>query len=182
METRRKKGVSNKNDLYSEVTMSDKARAIESLITEIISLYQRLQVTAERLHGFRRLSGGKRGVLRDLYKNGMQTVPEMARSRPVSRQHIQTIVNPLVEEGLVEFVENPAHRRSRLVRLTKRGVDLLEEMNRKETELLSRIETAFSEKDALDSASVIRSIRESLNTKETKELIDNIGTGRKKDE
>ncbi|MBN1573359.1 MAG: MarR family transcriptional regulator [Deltaproteobacteria bacterium] len=162
--------------------MTDKTQALESLIAETISFYQRLQDVAERLHGFRRLSGGKRGVLRDLYQNGMQTVPEMARSRPVSRQHIQTIVNPLFEEGLVEFVENPAHRRSKLVRLTQRGVDLLEEMNRREMELLSEIEIDISEKDILNSASVLKSIRVSLNTKKTKELIKNFGTGRKKDE
>ena len=102
--------------------MSKKAQALEMLITETISLYQRLRAVAEDLHGFDRLSGGKRGVLRDLYINGEQTVPQMARSRPVSRQHIQTIVNPLHEEGLVKFVENPAHRRSRDSRIRAKAI------------------------------------------------------------
>jgi DNA-binding MarR family transcriptional regulator len=159
--------------------MSEKAQALETLIAETISLYQRLRAVAEELHGFERLSGGKRGVLRDLYQNGMQTVPQMARSRPVSRQHIQTIVNPLYEEGLVEFVENPAHRRSRLVRLTRKGAELVEEMERRETDLLSRFTIDVSEQDIIDSASVLRSFREALKGKHTKELLNDIHERRK---
>jgi MarR family len=61
------------------------------------------------------------GVLRGLRRHSAQTVPNMARMRPVSRQHIQELVNRLHATGLVEFEENPAHRRSHLVRLTLNG-------------------------------------------------------------
>jgi DNA-binding MarR family transcriptional regulator len=54
-------------------------------------------------------------------KDGPQTVPDMARSRPVSRQHCQTIANALEAQGLVEFIDNPKHRKSKLVRATKKG-------------------------------------------------------------
>jgi len=154
--------------------MSDKAKALDLLISETVSFYQRLKAVAEELHGLKRLSGGKRGVLMDLYQNGMQTVPQMARSRPVSRQHIQTIVNPLAEKGLVEFIENPAHRRSRLVGLTEKGVSLVEEMRRREKELFSQFEIDVSEQSILDSVSVLRSIRETFTSMHTGKLLNNI--------
>jgi len=168
------------NGLSEEVTMDGKVQALESLIAETVSFYQRLQVVAEIIHGFKRLSGGKRGVLRDLYRNGIQTVPQMARSRPVSRQHIQTIVNPIAEEGLVEFLENPAHKRSKLVSLTQKGVNLVEEMNRLEIELFSELKIDVSEQELRNSASVIRTVRELFDSKQTKKLLKNTHTRRKK--
>lgn len=65
-----------------------------------------------------------------LVKDGPQTVPEMARSRPVSRQHCQTIINALEAQGLVEFVDNPKHKTSKLVRATKKGRARFESMRK----------------------------------------------------
>ncbi len=162
--------------------MTDKAQALELLISETVSFYQRLRAVAEELYGFKGLSGGKRGVLIDLYANGMQTVPQMARSRPVSRQHIQTIVNPLAEEGLVELIENPAHKRSKLVGLTQRGVELVEEMKRRERELLSEFEIDVSGQSILNAASLLRSIRETFTGEHTRELLNNLRTDGGKNE
>lgn len=64
---------------------------------------------------------GTWGLMRTLGTEGPCTVPQIARSRPVARQHIQRMVNELAEQGLVELIDNPAHRRSKLVRLTARG-------------------------------------------------------------
>ncbi len=59
-----------------------------------------------------------RAVLEFLQAQGPTAVPRIARSRGVSRQHIQTIVNEPLDEGLVELRDNPAHRRSCLVAVT----------------------------------------------------------------
>ena len=64
---------------------------------------------------------GAWGVLHSLVAEGPQTVPQLARTRPVSRQHIQKIANELMEAGLIESVPNPAHRRSRLLAITASG-------------------------------------------------------------
>ena len=63
---------------------------------------------------------GRWGVLRDI-NNEAQTVPSLARARNVSRQHIQKVVDTLVEDGLATLVENPSHKRSKLVTATKAG-------------------------------------------------------------
>ena len=161
-----------KNGTTDERPVSGQARAIESIINETTSLYQRLRVVAEEVHGFGKLSGGRRGILKGLNRYGPQTVPQMARARPVSRQHIQTIVNPLADEGLVELIDNPAHKRSRLVRLTERGSKLIEEMNDREARLFSRVELGISEKDIRDAAAVLRSVRESFENEQKNGLFE----------
>jgi DNA-binding MarR family transcriptional regulator len=63
----------------------------------------------------------------------------------VSRQHIQTIVNELLHEGLVELRDNPAHRRSCLVALTAAGHATIAGIRDTERIVLS---DAFSDIDA----------------------------------
>jgi DNA-binding MarR family transcriptional regulator len=65
--------------------------------------------------------GGVWGLMRSLSREGPQTVPALARARPVSRQHIQTLANEMAADGLIEFVDNPRHKRSKLARLTPKG-------------------------------------------------------------
>jgi DNA-binding MarR family transcriptional regulator len=65
-------------------------------------------------------------------------VPDLARERPVSRQHIQTQVNELLAAGLVAASPNPQHRRSPRIGLTEEGRRRLREMRAREAELLSR--------------------------------------------
>src|SRR4030095_7747855 len=38
-----------------------------------------------------------------------------------SRQRMQRLADELAAKGLVEFIDNPRHRRSKLVRLTRKG-------------------------------------------------------------
>ncbi len=62
-----------------------------------------------------------RAVLESLVTLGPQTVPALARARPVARQHIQVLVNDLLTWELVETRPNPAHKRSPLITLTPTG-------------------------------------------------------------
>lgn len=96
------------------------AEALLELSVAVIELYFRLEAATEAIAGFAH-AGGEWGIMRLLILEGDQTVPEMARTRPVSRQHCQGIVNRLYEQGFVEFVENPKHRKSHLVSITKKG-------------------------------------------------------------
>ena len=86
-----------------------------------------------------------------LQQLGSQTVPQLARARPVSRQHIQSLVNALLEAGYVEYIENPAHKRSRLVRITQQGRAILVTMMQRERKLLEGINLGI-ETEALQSA------------------------------
>ena len=92
---------------------------------QVVSLFHRLRLATEQLHGGNELTAGRRGVMLSLLNGGPRTVPQLARARPVSRQHIRTIVTPMVKEGLLELVHNPNHKRSPLVQLTDEAAKAL---------------------------------------------------------
>ena len=159
------------------MTGNRKARvveAVESLIDETRRLFHRMKLAAEQLHGAEGITAGMRGVLFGLDRSGPQTVPQMASARPVSRQHIQTLVNPLVERRYVELVDNPAHRRSKLVRLTPRGRRLVDRMRKRESRVFGALGSGMSEKQLRSAATVVRSLREIPAGEEWQRWIDRV--------
>jgi DNA-binding MarR family transcriptional regulator len=143
----------------------DKRKALAALIEESVSLSRRLQSAVDEVHGGEAPSGGRRALLRDLARLGPQTVPQLARGKKVTRQHVQALVNPLVEAGYVELLANPAHSRSRLVGLTERGRELISEMDRRERELLSALGVAEPGAEMRRAADVLRSVRATLESR-----------------
>jgi DNA-binding MarR family transcriptional regulator len=61
---------------------------------------------------------------------GGLTVPAIARRLGVTRQNVQRIANDLVADRLATLDANPDHRRSRLLQLTPRGRQVLDQINR----------------------------------------------------
>ena len=99
---------------------------LRTWIDEIRLCFHQLGAAATDVHRAVHLTAAQRGVLESLVPHGEQTVPQLARMRPVSRQHIQGIVDSLAESGLVAPVPNPVHKRSSLIRLTSKGRKVME--------------------------------------------------------
>jgi DNA-binding MarR family transcriptional regulator len=95
--------------------------AMYELILAVFPLYFGLRAAGQRHGQVSEGGGGVWGFLRSLKQDGPQTVPSLARARPVARQYIQTLANAFEREGLIEFTDNPAHKRSKLMRLTAKG-------------------------------------------------------------
>jgi DNA-binding MarR family transcriptional regulator len=85
------------------------------------------------------LSVADRAVMEFLHPRRELSVPEIARRYDVSRQHVQVTVNALVTKGLLRSVENPKHKRSRLMRLSRLGRNTFEEIRRNESAVVDRI-------------------------------------------
>ena len=49
------------------------------------------------------------------------TVSQIARSMGQSRQSVQRIANRLIDKKILAYKDNPAHKRARLLKLTKKG-------------------------------------------------------------
>jgi DNA-binding MarR family transcriptional regulator len=146
----------------------------DSLINETVSLFHRLRVVADQIHHRGEMTGGLRSILRGLDKLGEQTVPQMARARAVSRQHVQALVNQLVGERLVEFVANPAHKRSPLARLTALGKKTVDAMNRNEARLLSKADLDVTDKDLRQAAETLRTVRAYFESERWRRLLKNL--------
>ena len=50
------------------------------------------------------------------------TVAGIARSMGITRQSVQRLADILADDGLVDYVPNPSHRRAKLVRVTEAGL------------------------------------------------------------
>lgn len=106
--------------------------------------------------------GGLWGLLRSLDIEGPQTVPQLARSRPVARQHIQKLADKLAADGLIEFVDNPAHRRSKLLRLTKKGAAVYAALTDRIQDMTEDLAQGMNAGEVRTAARVLRAIRERL--------------------
>jgi DNA-binding MarR family transcriptional regulator len=117
------------------------------LVNRIPRLYFLLRAVGDALHADLGVSTGMRGVMTSLADGAGKTVPEMARERPVSRQHVQTLVNDLLAAGLAQVSPNPSHRRSPIVTLTEEGRRRLRILREREAELLAAAAPAVSQTD-----------------------------------
>ena len=133
-----------------------------AVIEEAVALHLRANAVVERLHRRPELTGACRGVLRDLALLGPRTVPQLARRRECSRQHVQMLVNRLVADGMAELCPNPDHRRSPLVALTAPGRDALDAMWRREADLIEELPIEPAVEDLQRAADVLRGLRHLL--------------------
>jgi DNA-binding MarR family transcriptional regulator len=145
--------------------MAPAARTPEALLElfdETRLLFHRMRALAAAVHGQGEASAARRNLLVEIARLGPRTVARMARARPVSRQHIQKLVDGLADDGLVELVANPAHRRSPLVALSRRGRELAAEMAERETRVLSASPTGVSDRSLREAVATLRAVREAL--------------------
>jgi DNA-binding MarR family transcriptional regulator len=96
--------------------------AIPDLIFTMAMTFFRMRTIGQRGGAVTSWGGGTWGFLRTVVQMGPLTVPEIARIRPVARQHMQRMADEAVADGLVEFIDNPAHKRSKLIRITGKGL------------------------------------------------------------
>jgi DNA-binding MarR family transcriptional regulator len=135
---------------------------IEDLLNEVRLLYHRIVQVGEEIHAAESATLGMRAVLEFLLKNGPTTVPDIARSRSVTRQHIQILVNALLEHDLVELEDNPLHKRSSLVALTKQGKRIIERMRKREAQLYETTDFGAKRSELKTAARTLEQVRDAL--------------------
>ncbi|MBY0423098.1 MAG: MarR family transcriptional regulator, partial [Parvularculaceae bacterium] len=132
------------------------------LVNEAPRCFFLLSAMAEHVYAELGVGGPERGVLRDLFLEGAQSVPEIARRRPRTRQAVQQVVARLLEKGLVEVAQNPRHRRSKLFVLTKKGIALCVEMQERDLDEIRRIAARRGFGDAAAAADVLARLNAAL--------------------
>lgn len=137
------------------------------MIEATTAVFHGLRALAVEVHGPEAVcmspgQASSRGVLYELLEMGPRSVPEMARRRLVSRQHVQVVVNALLENGLAASIDNPAHRRSSLVGLTAKGLKVAKAMKRRETHLWGRMRIPTTEREIRKAVMVLNALRLTL--------------------
>src|SRR5918998_1511685 len=101
--------------------IDSRGEAIADLMLEVAQCFFRIRAVGQKTGLITSWGGGAFGFMRSRVLLGPLTVPQIAEMRPTSRQRMQRLADELAAEGLVEFVDNPKHRRSKLLRLTPEG-------------------------------------------------------------
>jgi DNA-binding MarR family transcriptional regulator len=146
-----------------------------TLLRDVRRLFNQLRSLADALHADVGVTASMRAVLETLSLEGAASVPQMARQRAVTRQHIQALVDRLAEAGLVEARPNPAHKKSPLVALTSQGEAVFRAMREREGEFGQRISARLSGADVAAGASVIQKL-----SAETAAMLDEVFAERRR--
>jgi DNA-binding MarR family transcriptional regulator len=135
---------------------------LAALFDETVALYLGLTASAAAFYGLGDISGPRRSVLAALARSPPQTVAQLARARAQSRQRLQPLVNALRDQGLLELRENPAHRHSPLLVLTRRGEHAVREINATEAYYRERLRVSYSPRAIASATAVLRQVREAV--------------------
>ncbi len=132
------------------------------IVSRISRLYSLLKAASDEMHAEIGVTASMRNVMTLLATAGDRTVPELARERAVSRQHVQSVINDLLAAGLVRPAPNPSHRRSPRLALTDEGLRRLRMVSEREAQTLSRIAPAVSHLDLAAAARLFDSLERDL--------------------
>ena len=136
--------------------VSRKGEAIADLMLEVAQFFFRLRAVGQRTGLITSWGAGAFGFMRSLALIGPLTVPQIAKMRPTSRQRMQRLADELAAEGLVEFIGNPRHRRSKLVRLTREGDARYRELSARLRAMASTMGADLSEVDIGRTTEIVR--------------------------
>jgi DNA-binding MarR family transcriptional regulator len=129
---------------------------------EVAQCFFRIRALGQKTGLITSWGGGAFGFMRSLALLGPLTVPQIARMRPTSRQRMQRLANELAAEGLVEFIDNPKHRRSKLVRLTAKGDAQYRELDARLLSIASTLGDALSDADIRRTTGILRQLSNDL--------------------
>lgn len=137
---------------------SSKGEAIAELMLEVAQCFFKIRALGQKSGLVTTWGGGAFGFMRSLALLGPLTVPQIAHMRPTSRQRMQRLADELAAEGLVKFVDNPRHRRSKLVQLTPRGEARYRELNARLLAIAATMGGAYSESDVRRTTEILRQL------------------------
>jgi DNA-binding MarR family transcriptional regulator len=141
-----------------------KAEATAELMLEVAQCFFRIRALGQKTGLITSWGGGAFGFMRSLALSGPLTVPQIARMRPTSRQRMQRLADELADQGLVEFIDNPKHQRSKLVRLSRKGDAQYQKLSARFLDIASTMAADLSEADIHETVEIVRQIGEEART------------------
>ncbi|SEC26256.1 DNA-binding transcriptional regulator, MarR family [Rhizobiales bacterium GAS188] len=142
--------------------VDSKGEAIAELMLEVAQFFFRIRAVGQKTGFITNWGGGAFGFMRSLALLGPLTVPQIAQMRPTSRQRMQRLADELAAEGLVEFIDNPKHRRSKLVQLTPKGDTRYRELNARFLAIASTLGVGLSEGDVGRTREVVQRLSDEV--------------------
>ena len=148
--------------LVARPIVDSKAEAVAQLMLEVAQCFFKIRALGQKAGLITSWGGGAFGFMRSLALLGPLTVPQIAQMRPTSRQRMQRLADELAAEGLVKFIDNPKHRRSKRVQLTPKGDARYRELNARLLAIASTMGVALSEPDIRKTIEIVRHLSDDV--------------------
>jgi DNA-binding MarR family transcriptional regulator len=139
------------------------AAALTELILELFRVNGDLISEGDRIAGEFGQSSARWQVLGAIAER-VRTVPGIAREMGLTRQSVQRTVDVLQAEGIVEHLDNPEHRRSKLIGMTDRGREIYRKIFARQVQWANGLaaELPVSERDIRGGLMLLQHIRAQL--------------------
>jgi DNA-binding MarR family transcriptional regulator len=142
--------------------MAERAEELYRLIVEIRRAFNELKTYSDDANADLGVTAAMRAVMEHLALHGPTSVPDIARAKSVTRQHIQQLSDALARDGLLEWNDNPRHKRSPLADLTANGRAGFAEIRKREAAALQDLAAELQDVDCTASADVLAELRAAL--------------------
>ncbi|TIH19209.1 MarR family transcriptional regulator [Marinifilum sp. JC120] len=130
----------------------------------LFGAWKSVEEVEEAIHLESGLSKAQKINLAHLISSGPMTVSDLAFARGVSRQSVQVGITAMVEQGHVQLVDNPRHKKAKLVEVTDHGRDLYEMSERAENEIIEKAFPGFDAAEVRTATRLLKDVRDKLET------------------
>ena len=146
-------------------TQKATGQEIHDLFREVFQLQATLSAIIDQVHERAGLSTSQNKIIRALSQIGPATVPDIAAALGVTRQFVQTVCNDLCARGYIIFLDNPRHKRSRLVELTEPGRIAFQQARQNENRIIEEALPAVHPGKAKEAGELLALIRNAVQKK-----------------
>jgi DNA-binding MarR family transcriptional regulator len=140
---------------------SDNGDAFTELTLEVFRLNGRLLQVGDELVKPVGLTSSRWQIL-GVVEHAPASVAHVAREMELTRQSVQRTADLLAADGMVEYTDNPHHRRAKLMKITPRGREALDYVEERQVKWTDQVGREHSQEDLRTAVTVLRRIRENL--------------------
>lgn len=145
------------------MTHTAAAKAFTDLILTAFRLNSEIISAGDRMTKDLQLTSARWQLLGQIaHGNESLSVSQIARNMGLQRQTVQPQVDAMAHDGLVEFAENPHHRRAKLVLMTTAGRAAYRAALRRQVGWSNRISRGISAKTLMQANDTMRTLLERL--------------------
>lgn len=142
-------------------TLTEEGEAFTELVLEVFRLNGLALEAGDRLTEPLGLSSARWQVL-GVVDHAPAPVANVARIMGLSRQGVQQIADALGREGFIEYLENPHHRRAKLISMTAKGREALRLIEGRHAVWANRLGTGMNLRQLRAAVNGLREARQLL--------------------
>lgn len=133
--------------------------AFTEIVLEAFKLSGLLTAEGDRIAETQGLSSARWKILGSLARSDDPlTVPQIAQVMGQTRQAVQRLVDIMHEDGLLAFLDNPNHKRAKLVTLTSKGKKIYAKLKEKQIPWANQYSSHFNKTDLETTLATLKKI------------------------